>query len=517
MAVTDETTATGHMTDRIPLVPGASLVNRRYRLQDPHGGTGHLQFWRGVDTTLGREVALTLVDTDGAMPAGRINEILSHTVRLRGIHMPGVAPVLDVLHTGRFGLVVSGWIHGGSLRQVADTAPSPIGVAGAMQSLAAAAEAAHRSGLVLGIDHPSRLRISTEGCAALAFPATMPKRTPQDDLRGIGGAMYALLVDRWPAQEPMPSGWIPVEVDATGRVQEPAAIRSDIPFLLSATAAGLVRQDGGINSAETLLALLREVVAAAAESSHCRIMPPLALPPPGGYAAFRNFGEAERTEAARRHVLRACLGAVAAIIVVAVMMLGSTLNRVLGDHDAPVALDADKLGLNEEPAEPSSPERAAPAATDTGPVKPAEAAVFSPDGTPDNPQSAGLTIDGDAATAWSTQTYYDDVPFPKFKEGIGLLLQLRQPTALSAVTVDLNSTGTVVQIRSSPTASPAKLADTVALSPPTPLRPGHNSIPVNEPDATSTVLIWISTLGTADGKSRTDISEVGIVAAAPPT
>ena len=62
-----------------------------------------------------------------------------------------------------------------------------------MQSLAAAMEAAHRTGLVLSIDDPSRLRIGVDGHAALAFPASMPETTVASDLRGIGGAMCALL------------------------------------------------------------------------------------------------------------------------------------------------------------------------------------------------------------------------------------------------------------------------------------------------------------------------------------
>ena len=44
-----------------------------------------------------------------------------------------------------------------------------------MQTLAAAAEQAHRSGVALSIDHPSRVRVSIEGDVALAFPATMPE------------------------------------------------------------------------------------------------------------------------------------------------------------------------------------------------------------------------------------------------------------------------------------------------------------------------------------------------------
>jgi hypothetical protein len=152
----------------------------------------------------------------------------------------------------------------------------------------------------------------------------------------------------------------------------------------------------------------------------------------------------------------------------------------------------------------------------TGPgpiVKPVSAIVFSPDGAADNPQDAGLAIDGNPDTSWSTVTYRDAVPFPNFIEGQGLLLHLSEPTALSVVTIDLSSTGTEVQIRSSPTENPAALADTTELTPTTPLQPGQNRIEVQDRTKTSNVLVWISTLGTTDGASRTEISEITLQAA----
>ena len=130
------------------------------------------------------------------------------------------------------------------------------------------------------------------------------------------------------------------------------------------------------------------------------------------------------------------------------------------------------------------------------------------------PQQANLAIDGNPDTAWSTVTYKDAVPFPKFIEGMGLLLHLPEPTALSAVTIDVSSTGTQVQIRSSPIDAPAKLTDTTELTPTTPLQPGHNRIAVHDRTKTSNVLVWISTLGTTDGESRTEISEITLRAAA---
>lgn len=146
-------------------------------------------------------------------------------------------------------------------------------------------------------------------------------------------------------------------------------------------------------------------------------------------------------------------------------------------------------------------------------ITPQSATVFSPAGSPDNPDKAGLAIDGNPDTFWPTVTYTDAVPFPNFIEGEGLMLHLAEPTALSAVTIDLSSTGTEVQIRSSPTENPGALADTTELTPNTPLQPGSNRIEVDDSAKTSNVLVWISKLGTTDGQSRTEISEITLQAA----
>jgi putative peptidoglycan lipid II flippase len=500
-------------------VPGDLIVGR-YRLSSRFSAPAKLQFWRAVDTWSGRQVALTLVDPDAVLPVERVNAILSHTVRLRGLPMPGVATILEVFHTGRFGVVVCEWVPGGTLREIVDTGPSPLGATGAMESLAAVAEAAHRAGLVLSIDHPGRVRISSDGRAILAFPATMPEGTPQDDLRGIGAVFYALLVDRWLPQQPMPEGWSAAELDASGHPQQPAVIKPGIPFLISTAAAGLSRQDGGIGSAATLVALLRQALTETSDGERTLevgALPPITLPPEGRYAQFRNFGPVDRSEAARRQTLRAFLLVAAVVVVVAVVMAASTLNHLLGESHKPEALDSNRLGLNTARAAPSpSPSPAVrPAAVDTT-VKPVRVSVFAPDGAPDNPSDAAKAADGDPATAWSTDTYLDAVPFPTFKQGEGLLLKLPGPIQLSAVTVDLHSTGTVLQVRSSTSDSPAALTETAELTAPTPVQPGHNRIPVQSATPVSNVLVWISTLGTTQGKSRTDISEIKVIAASPP-
>jgi putative peptidoglycan lipid II flippase len=498
-------------------VPGVSIAGR-YRLLASHGGRPRLQFWHAVDTASGAEVALTLVDPDRELPEEFVHEILARTVRLKGIGTTGIARVLDVLHTGAFGVVVAEWIDGGSLRQISETAPSPEGVASAMQSLAAAAEEAHRAGLVLSIDHPSRLRVSADGHAELAFPATMPETTPQSDLRGLGCALYALLLHRWPVNGAAPTDWPDAELDSDGQPMDPAAINPDIPFLISATVAALLRDHGGIASAATLVTLLSQA-STDAQEPNCRVMPPLSPPPPGFYAAFRNFGPAEQKEEARGYIIRAALGTAAAIVLVAVLSLASSLNEFLDATDDTVAMDADQLGLlpqNPVPSQARPTQQPRSDASRGVRVTPMSAAVFSPDGSPDSPEEAGLAIDGKPDTAWSTDRYHDSDPFPKFKSGVGLLVQLRDPIPISAVTVDLNSTGTVVQVRASSSATPKALAETTELSPPTPMEPGPNRIPITNSRPVSHVLVWIASLGSADGQNRSALSEIGIHAASPP-
>ena len=488
------------------LVPGASIALGRYRLLVFHGGTPHLQFWQALDTALDRQVALTFVDPDGTLSDEQVREILSRTMRLSRVDKLGIARVLDVVHTGTGGLVVTEWIRGGSLQEVANTSPSAVGAARAMQTLAAAAEAAHHAGVALSVDHPSRVRVSIEGDVVLAFPATMPDATPEDDIRGIGAALYALLVNRWP----LPESGVRSEMaaplrDPTGQPAEPSSIDRDIPFQISAAATHSIQVDG-IRSAATLLNLLQQATAVA---DRTELLSPLPDPPPAPARPARARTpalEEAQARVRRRRVLTIWIGAGAAVLVVALLVMASVLSRMFGDVGG---LDKDRLGLN-APSESSSSSASSAAGSM---VKPVSATVFSPDGQADNPGQAGLAIDGDPATSWQTDVYTDAVPFPSFKKGEGLMLQLPNPTVVGAVTVDTPSTGTKVEIRSASTPAPASVDDTKVLAPATALKPGHNVIKVSSSDSTSNLLVWISTLGTTDGKSRAEISEITVQAA----
>lgn len=493
-------------SDDVQLVPGARIAGGRYRLLVSHGGTGPLQFWQALDTALDRQVALTFVDPDGTLPDDVVQEILSRTLRLSRIDKPGVARVLDVVHTNTGGLVVAEWIRGGSLQEVADTAPSPVGAVRAMQSLAAAADAAHRAGVALSIDHPSRVRVSIEGDVVLAYPATMPDANPQDDIRGIGAALYALLVNRWPLPESgARSGLAPAERDATGTPVEPMTVHRDIPFQISAVAVRAVQEDGGIRSASTLLNLLQQATAVA---DRTEVLGPIddSVSP----ASERiSVGQEHAAFARRRRNLLIGAGVALAVIVVALLVLASVVSKIFGNVGG--GLNKDELGLNGPSSSTSS--SATSSAIAGSVVRPTKASVYSPDGDADNPGQAGQAIDGDPSTSWSTEVYTDAVPFPSFKQGEGLMLQLPSATVVGQVTIDTPSTGMKVEIRSASSPSPGSLSDTTVLAPAFALKTGHNVIPIRAGSPTSNLLVWITTLGSTNGKSQGAISEITVQAA----
>lgn len=259
------------------LIPGAAVAGGRYRLLEPQGGARGLAFWRAKDTGLDREVGLTFVDPDQKAPPvtpGRRDPgregpqaVLYRTRRLGQLHTAGVARVLDVVRSASGGIIVTEWIPGSRLADVAATSPSATGAARAVRALAAGAEAAHRAGAVLSIDHPDRIRVSTTGDAVLAFPAIMPDDDRRSDVRGLGAVLYALLLGRWTLDEPTgknlittaittdPVGGMAVaEPDPAEPTQPrvPRDVDARIPFEISAVAARALEGDRGIRTAATV-------------------------------------------------------------------------------------------------------------------------------------------------------------------------------------------------------------------------------------------------------------------------
>jgi len=242
---------------------------------------------------------------------------------------------------------------------------------------------------------------------------------------------------------------------------------------------------------------------ATAAADRTDLMDPVEVAAPRAAGGRPTRPDPGAAQALRRRNLLIGIGAGAGVLVLALIVFASLLSRIFGDVGG--GLKGDQLGLNTTTS-------TSVAATGSV-VKPVSATVFSPDGGADAPSLAGLAIDGDPTTAWPTDIYTDTVPFPNFKNGVGLMLQLPASTVVGNVTITVSSTGTGVQIRSATSASPASLSDTTVLAGPTVLNSGSNTIAVPNAAPTSYLLVWISTLGQTAGKSRTDVSEITVRAA----
>jgi hypothetical protein len=178
--------------------------------------------------------------------------------------------VLDVVRGSSGGIVVAEWTPGRSLREMAETRPSPIGAARAIAALAAGAELTHRSGGALSIDHPDRIRISVAGDAVLAFPGTLGDADVPSDVRGIGAMLYALMLARWPLGAPgnaitgasAPTSTVGglrlADHTASGAPVEPRAVRPEVPFEISAVAVRALEPNQGVRTAATLQHVLEQ-------------------------------------------------------------------------------------------------------------------------------------------------------------------------------------------------------------------------------------------------------------------
>lgn len=555
------------------LVPGAAVAGGRYRLLVAHGGSGPLRFWQARDTTLDRDVALTFVDAEQSAPPGvpaSANQgtsdegdpqrgpqaVLTRTRRLGGLDSPGLARVLDVVRGSSGGIVVSEWTNGRSLREVAETSPSPVGAARAVSALAAAAEAAHRAGTFLALDHPDRVRISSAGTAILAFPGVSDDADQQGDVRGLGAVLYGLVTAHWPLSpddgeaeldggsgdgygEPTVGGMPLAPRTASGAAVEPRRLRPSVPFEVSTVTSRALQPDAGLRTAAAVETVLNQ---AAVLDQQTDMFPAITDDTPRPARATSRSGGSRRavgaTSAAataaaaprdadpgddldgdgaaaprdhRARNLSLSLVALGVVVVLVGALFFSQLQTLFGGGSGSSRLPALQLGpdgsvisTTSAPAASGDPAAPAPAAAPAAAPTVTGATVYSPGGKADHPNDVGLAIDGNPATVWPTDQYRQ--PMGSLKAGVGVLLSLQQPGPLSSVTVVSPSPGTVVEIRSTPSADPS-FAETVLVGTAT-LTESSTTIPVTLAAPTQHVLVWITTLSTASGSNQSDIGEI---------
>jgi hypothetical protein len=130
--------------------------------------------------------------------------------------------------------------------------------------------------------------------------------------------------------------------------------------------------------------------------------------------------------------------------------------------------------------------------------------VYDDGGDADNADRASRIIDRDPATGWNTSTYYQQ--FPTYRPGIGIMVSFASAVQLSELTIDSPSRGTVIEVRSAPSAD-SPLSETEKITEVT-LGSGRTPVSLAGSQPVEHVLLWITKLSGRDSSYSSEINEV---------
>ena len=500
------------------LAPGSVVGDGRYRLLAQFGiderAGAHL--WRARDGQLRRDVALTLLvgdpaDAESARLARKTLERAAHAGKFQH---DGVARVLDVLSLGNgitsseglLGVVVTEWTKGTDLIDlIAEHPVAPLPAARMVQKLAEAVERAHHSGLVLGLDHPQRLRLTTDGTLRLAFPGPLPDATLRDDVKAIGGVLYLLLTGRWA----LPGG--PAAIPAAphapnGRLVPPRTLQPQVPTELSALAVRTI-EDGGNGGIRTSAAILRALEMAAEAEERTQLIQAQAAAgvKPDDDGTIWTTKRPVKDRAQRRKLALGVTVLVVAAVVILAWLGMLAISFFQNDPNTGPAINVATPTATPQPPSSAAPSPHPPGQAQIGAaIAPTSVTVYNPDGDGDNTSRASKTLDGDPNSTWRTDQYNQQ--FPTIKQGVGLIAAFAGPINLAKVTIENGTPGTAVELRTADSPDP-DLAATHVIGTGT-LNESSTDITLQQPQRTQYVIVWITQLAKTGNKFQSEIGEL---------
>jgi hypothetical protein len=467
---------------------GTRLANR-YRLEESLERMGDASSWRALDEKLSRPVGVHIVPTEHGL-----DERVVAAARAAAVVEDGrFLRVLDAVRRDGMVYVVYEWVPDARpLRELLSA--GPLKAAEAQLLVTEAAEAvstAHRLGLAhLCLDADTVLR--TDGgqvkILGLCVQAALSGATAADpalaDVQALGRVLYAALTARWP--DGPAYGLLPAPYEH-GMLCTPRQVRAGVPQqlddIVDRTLSSQPRHGPPLRSPAELAMALHELPrprssAGPPELADTGPLDPARMVPAPPRAAPRRPSQATRG---------------VQVVVGATLAAGLLL---LGWQILQAASSRGILG-----GEPT------PSASAAGPPKTiALASVEDFDPPPGNGEERSPQVprayDGDAATAWTTLRY-NTAALGRLKPGVGLVVDLGQPSTVREVRLQLVGLGTSLQIRAAgaDTSSPPMTTDGYRVVAAKSNLDGAETIQLETAVRTRYLLVWLTELP-ADGNGR---------------
>jgi hypothetical protein len=342
---------------------------------------------------------------------------------------PHLVGVYDAIDEGQRAYVVREWVPGVSLRDI--VVDSPLDGDRSLLVIHAVSEAVaalHSAGIAHGNVHPGSVLVADDGRVVLADTHVDTGATSEDDVRAIGGLLYACMTGRWPAMEAGHSSLPDAPRDAAGRLAALHQVRAGVPRYLDALATDLLDPRIQPPPAANLAAELQQRAAQGGDP----------LFDAAGPIGFEDDRPGEVRPTRRRSGGKIAVG-------IAVLSLIATGGVVVGLN---ALRNADDGGAN-EPSGGGQPSSQQTAGGDTAlQLRPDQVRIVDPP-RGNRTELAGVerVVDGKEETGWRSEEYRQS-NFGSIKPGMGILINLGTPTQVKAVKVVVNAAEASIELRS---------------------------------------------------------------------
>lgn len=410
------------------------VLAERYQLEEHvNDDSAGRQVWRGIDVILRRPVAVVLRHPGG----DSATEMLQAAVAASRVIHPNLAGVYDAIDEQERAYVVREWVDGESLRELvgAEGLLDPARAITIAHSVADALTSVHATGMIHGNVHPGSVLIADDGRVVLADARAHEADSTESDVRAVGGILYFALTGHWPHAEVGRSALTDANRDSAGNPAAPRQIRAGIPAYLDDLTMDLLDRRVVAPASDALTAELGRLDAAADDDEYEDVGP-------------LRFVQGNSSSSEPMRSAPKILVGVGALIVIAIIGLVFGIRAI---SDAGKADTTPQAGATvDSGAAPGE----TPDATLTQAPNPQKLKLTAgmvrivdpPDGDRDDTGEGKFAVDGNKDTAWKL-AWYTQPKFGNTKPGMGLLINLGEPRALSEVKVSTSLPGVVMDVR----------------------------------------------------------------------